>query len=197
MKKIFSFAVIALITFNVAFAQESGNWFVGAGAGVNTIVAPHTEFNIGGLSADLFAGKWITPSSGFRFGYKGIKNSFKVEDGYKTNVGNGTGDFKQQHFIHADFLVNLSNLWGDSDEYRFWNVIPYVGAGMMTFNYTNTAGNGVNDHEWALNAGILNNFRLNRMSIYIDLNASSFRREVLCIQKSNDRFAYSRPSLQV
>ena len=103
MKKIVSIVAIALMTFSAAFAQENNNrdengnivrgpyetnsfgdnWFFGVGAGANAILNANNNFGFGGLAADVFLGKWFTPTVGARVGYKGIKDSFDPKSGYK------------------------------------------------------------------------------------------------------------------
>ena len=133
-----SLAVAGLLGFSLnASAQENGNrdengkivrgayetngfldnWFIGAGAGVNGVYDRNTEITIGGLATDLNLGKWFTPSVGARVGWKGLKNSFELEN------NKGSESFTQ-HYSHSDFLWNLSNALCGYNETRFCDVIP-------------------------------------------------------------------------
>ena len=207
MKKVISIVAIALMALSAAFAQENNNrdengnvvrgpyltndfgdnWFINIGAGANSLYsAGDVKFGFGGPAVEVNVGKWLTPSTGIRFGYKGIDNSFKVRPGYTTMIDNGSGDWDAMHFVHGDFLWNLSNALSGYKETRFWDVIPYATAGWLGFKspYYKVL-NGDNrevEDEWTVGAGILNKFRLSdRVGLYIDLSALSTRHEVLAI----------------
>ena len=181
-------AVAGLLSFSTtAFAQENGNrdengavvrgpyetngfwdnWFIGLGAGANTMFGDKINFNpFGGLALDANIGKWITPAVGVRAGYKGLKNSFELEQGAALNP-NFKNEFNQ-HFAHADFLWNMSNSFGGYKETRFWDIIPYAQFGVAFFK--NVADDKLNQ-EYMAGAGILNDFRLGgRVDLFVDLN---------------------------
>lgn len=180
-------AVAGLLSFSTtAFAQENGNrdengavvrgpyetngfwdnWFIGLGAGANTAFGNHIDFNpFGGLALDANIGKWITPAVGVRAGYKGLKNSFELEQGSTLNAGY-KNEFKQ-HFAHADFLWNMSNSFGGYKETRFWDIIPYAQFGVVFLQ--NLTSDKMNQ-EYMAGAGILNDFRLGKhVDLFIDL----------------------------
>ena len=180
-------AVAGLLSFSTtAFAQENGNrdengavvrgpyetngfwdnWFIGLGAGANTMFGDKINFNpFGGLALDANIGKWITPAVGVRAGYKGLKNSFELEQGAALNP-NFKNEFNQ-HFAHADFLWNMSNSFGGYKETRFWDIIPYAQFGVAFFK--NVADDKLNQ-EYMAGAGILNDFRLgNHVDLFVDL----------------------------
>jgi outer membrane protein OmpA-like peptidoglycan-associated protein len=207
MKKVFSIIAIALMTLTAAFAQENNNrdengnivrgpyltnefgdnWFISLGAGANTLFSsPDVKWGFGGLAIEANLGKWLTPSTGIRFGYRGIDNSFKVKPGYTTQIDKGSGDFKAMHYVHGDFLWNISNALSGYKETRFWDVVPYITAGWLGFRdpyYKELNGDDreVQD-EWTVGAGILNKFRLSdRVGLYIDFSALSTRHQVLSI----------------
>jgi len=205
MKKIVSIVAIALMTFSAAFAQENNNrdengnivrgpyetnsfgdnWFFGVGAGANAILNANNNFGFGGLAADVFLGKWFTPTVGARVGYKGIKDSFDPKSGYTTTVGNGSGNFNQQHYVHGDLMWNILNTISGYKETRVWDIIPYASTGWVRMNYT-SGKNRVHDNEWGLGAGIFNNFRLgDRISLFVDLGVVSIRGAVIPTYKGN------------
>lgn len=217
MKKVFTILAFSLMTISVAFAQENNNrdengnivrgpyltngfgdnWFINLGAGANFTVAKETKNNFGGLAIDANLGKWFTPSVGARFGYRGIKNSFDLKNGYTTSIGNGNGEFKSFHYVHGDFLWNISNALGGYKETRFWDVIPYASAGWVGLKAPGQAqkkGNEGMDDEWGVGAGVLNKFRLGgRVGLYIDLSVLSIRHQCLGISPSkgdNNIFAW-------
>lgn len=138
------------------------NWFIGVGAGVNASIDFNSDFSFGGLALDVNAGKWFTPTVGARVGYKGIKNDLKLQNGVNSAYGNGF----DQHYVHADFLWNLSNSFSGYKETRFWDVIPYVSAGVIDFK-----NDGRRDLEYGLGAGLLNDLRLGKhVDLFIDLS---------------------------
>ena len=193
-------AVAGLLSFSTtAFAQENGNrdengavvrgpyetngfwdnWFIGLGAGANTVFGNHVDFNpFGGLALDANIGKWITPAVGVRAGYKGLKNSFELEQGATLSPG-FQNEFKQ-HFAHADFLWNMSNSFGGYKETRFWDIIPYAQFGIAFFK--NMTDGDKTNQEYMAGAGILNDFRLGKhVDLFVDLALDVARTKALGI----------------
>ena len=192
--KIFGALAIASLLFSAnAFAQENNNrdengkvvrgayetnkafdnTFIGIGAGVNSVVpsirAPKNWGKIG-LAADLNFGKWWTPAVGMRLGYHGLW------DVAKSATFNGTkaGDKFGFHYVHGDFLWNISNSIGGYKETRFWDFVPYATMGVLDVckgvnPFTKGASNNL---EYAAGFGLLNVLRLsNRVNLTIDLMA--------------------------
>ncbi len=128
------------------------NWFINLGGGVNTV---YNDKEIGNFkpAVKVELGKWFTPSVGARVGWQGIKDEIKD---YPNNV-NGF------HFFHGDLLWNLSNALSGYKETRFWDFIPFVGAGALL----TTDKNDNKNWEYATSAGLINNFRLGG---HVDLN---------------------------
>ena len=156
------------------------NWFIGLGAGANTVAGENVNFKpFGGLAVDVNLGKWFTPTVGARIGYKGLKNSFELKDNQKLRTG--YQDEFNQHLFHADFLWNLSNSFSGYKETRFWDIIPYAQFVGLA-NFKNLADDKKNNFEYAAGAGILNDFRLgNHVDLYLDIAADLARREALGI----------------
>ncbi len=121
------------------------NWFVSLNAGAQfTYLYPESsqEFkdriSFSGLA---YVGKWFDPNMGLRLAYNGY--DFKAQNG-KLNYMN----------LHADALMNVTNMIMGYDSERFYNLIPYVGMGAVrVFDH--------NSYAFGFNAGILNTFRLN------------------------------------
>ena len=177
-------AVAGLLGFSLnASAQENGNrdengkivrgpyetnkfwdnWFIGVGAGANGAVGSNVDFGFGGLAVELNAGKWFTPTVGARIGYKGIKNALNLQDGVNSVYGDSFG----QHFVHADFLWNLSNSFSGYKETRFWDVIPYAQVGVLDYYNDENA----NNLAYGAGAGLINDFRLGKhIDLYVDLS---------------------------
>jgi len=141
------------------------NWFLGAnvtwsafyGEGERSLVAPFHKFPGGSyytsLGASLLLGKWLTPVFGLRTKVNawqmGVKDQDCCADKYWT--------------ANEQLLVNVSSLFRGYDEHRFWNLIPYVGAGIhrnMSQRHYSTA----------YSLGLLNTLRLSpRFSANIEL----------------------------
>ena len=133
------------------------NWFIGAGAGVNSWLGNGASPKAG-VAVDAFVGKWITPTVGVRMGWKGLKDGVSAKDGY--TIADEKFNYNS---AHVDLLWNLSNLFSGYKETRTWNISVYP-----TFAYMNAAKNS----EFGVGIGMLNNFRLgNRVGLYLDLSA--------------------------
>lgn len=217
MKKILSIVAIALVAITSAYAQEDNNrdengavvrgpyltngfwdnWFVSAAGGANFTVSKETKFSFGGPAIDLNIGKWFTPAVGFRFGLHGLNNSFDLKPGHTTLIDNGNGNFEFFQYIHTDLLWNITNTLCGYKETRFWNVVPYVGAGWVGLKdptYKDREGYDEVNDEWGVAAGVLNNFRIsNRLCFCLDFSVLSIRNEVLEVSPwigENDIFAF-------
>lgn len=178
MKKFLMFIATALISISV-FAQENNNrdvngkvargpyltnnglfdnTFIGVGGGINTFYYNTMSFENfkPGYAVDGFIGKWFTPTVAGRIGYKGI-----------TNVVDDNNFW--QHYVHADFMWNISNVIGGYKETRFWDFVPYATVGIIMVKPQN--GKGLNN-EYGAGIGLYNDLRLsNRVSLYLDVNA--------------------------
>ena len=146
------------------------NWFVGVGGGFNTAVGkeikPFAEFTPkNNWAAEAFIGKWFTPTIGARVGYKGVMNNFAYDADTYTSAAYGNGEQVRFGYAHADLMWNLSNALSGYKETRFWDIIPYAGAGYLGIN------NGSTDNKVGVSAGIYNEFRLGKVvNLYLDVN---------------------------
>ena len=163
------------------------NWFLGAnvtwsafyGEGERSLVAPFRKFPSGtyynGLGASLSLGKWLTPV----FGLRTKINAWQMG---KKDEGLG-GD--KYWTANEQLLINATSLFRGYDEQRFWNLIPYVGAGIhrnMTHSHYSTA----------LSLGLLNTLRLSpRFSANIELawNSAESSNSGLALKNRNQHFA--------
>ncbi len=163
------------------------NWFVGAnvtwsafyGEGQRSLVAPFRKFPSGtyynGLGVSLSLGKWLTPV----FGLRTKINTWQIG---KKDQGLG-GD--KYWTANEQLLINVTTLFRGYDEHRFWNFIPYVGAGIHR-NMTHA------HYSTALSLGLHNTFRLSsRFSANIDLawNSIEAGNTGLGLKKRNQHFA--------
>ena len=221
MKKIkFILAAFAAAMISLgAFAQEDGNrdangyvvrgpyltngggsnWFVGVGGGFDTSfgvdVKPFAQFNPANQwQAEAFIGKWFTPTIGVRAGYKGGMNQFV----YDANLYNGnyaSGEQVRTGYAHADVMWNISNALSGYKQTRFWDFVPYVGAGYLGIN------NGVTDNKFAVSAGLYNKVRLGEVvSLYLDVNLIGTENPLGLVNLengtpviTNDTKVYARP----
>lgn len=145
------------------------NWFVGVGGGFNTSVSvgikPFAEFTPkNNWAVEGFIGKWFSPTIGVRVGYKGVMNNFAYDTDIYTSAKYASGEQVRFGYIHGDLMWNLSDAISGYKETRFWDIIPYAGAGYLGIN------NGSTDNKLGVNVGIYNEFRLGKVvNLYLDL----------------------------
>ena len=154
---------------NVSEAANWGNnWFIevkgGASAFLGSPIGCGDVFDRLSPALQVGLGKWFTPAVGGRVAYQGM--SFK------------NGEFKSMnyHFVHADFLYNLTSGISCNDlGLSRWDVIPYVGVGMI-YNpdwYSTCAhpGGASGSHPFAFSYGLECRYRLtNRMQVVGELS---------------------------
>ena len=145
------------------------NLFVGVGGGFNTSFAkgitPLSTFKpADNWAAEAFVGKWFTPTVGARIGYKGVMNNFGYDTDKFVSLVYGSGEQVRFGYAHADLMWNLSDALSGYKETRFWDIVPYVGAGYLGIN------NGKTDNKFAVSGGIYNELRLGSVvNLFIDL----------------------------
>ena len=154
---------------NVSEAANWGkNWFIevkgGASAFLGSPVGCGDVFDRLSPALQVGLGKWFTPAVGGRVAYQGM--SFK------------NGEFKSMnyHFIHADFLYNLTSGINCNDlGLSRWNIIPYLGVGMI-YNpdwYSSCAypRGASGSHPFAFSYGLECRYRVtNRMHLVAELS---------------------------
>jgi len=141
------------------------NWFIQAGGGVNTVF--NNGFGPVSPAAELYVGKWFTPSVGLRLGALGGANK---PNGTETGWFSGRDGFL---FGHADLDVmwNMFNTFR-YNEHRFWDVTPYV---RMSAIYTKQEG-APGHVEPGVGVGIHNGLRLGkRVDLYVEATAVGAR----------------------
>lgn len=186
---------VAMTAAPAAFAQEDGNrdeygkvvrgpyetnrfgdnWFIGIGGGANVFWNDGYKIAFS-PSIDANVGKWFTPAIGMRIGYQGIQSKVwapeanvlgNVRDKDKGMIGQKFGYM----YVHGDFLWNMSDALSGYRQTRFWNLVPYLHAGM----YRSYGIDGVDfhDNELAVGGGVLHNLRLaERLDLFIDMRAT-------------------------
>lgn len=154
---------------NVSEAANWGkNWFIEikgeASAFLGTPIGCGDVFDRLSPALQVGLGKWFTPAVGGRVAYQGL--SFK------------NGEFKSMdyHFIHADFLYNLTSGINCNDiGLSRWDVIPYLGVGMIYNPDWSSAcmcpGHASGSHPFAFSYGLECRYRLNdRMHLVAELS---------------------------
>ena len=154
---------------NVSEAANWGkNWFIeikgGASAFLGTPIGCGDVFDRLSPAFQVGVGKWFTPAVGGRVAYQGL--SFK------------NGEFKTMdyHFIHADFLYNLTSGINCNDiGLSRWDVIPFLGVGMIYNQDWSSAcmcpGHASGSHPFAFSYGLECRYRLNdRMHLVAELS---------------------------
>ena len=154
---------------NVSEAANWGkNWFIeikgGASAFLGTPIGCGDVFDRLSPALQVGLGKWFTPAVGGRVAYQGL--SFK----------NGEFNSTDYHFIHADFLYNLTSGINCNDiGLSRWDVIPYLGVGMIYNPDWSSAcmcpGHASGSHPFAFSYGLECRYRLNdRMHLVAELS---------------------------
>ena len=154
---------------NVSEAAKWGNnWFIevkgGASAFLGSPIGCGDVFDRLSPALQVGIGKWFTPAVGGRVDYQGL--SFK------------NGEFKSMdyHFVHADFLYNLTSGINRNDlGLSRWDVIPFIGVGMIYNTDWHSActcpGYTSGSHPFAFSYGLECRYRLaNRMQLVAELS---------------------------
>lgn len=176
MKKLFAMLAVAAFVvsanaqdYEVPFKKTVvtnsfwSNWYVSAGGDFNAAYTSQQNlgnknpFSVdrGTFGFDFSLGKWVTPGVGFR-------TNLEIGWAKRVNTAHDHHAYAQWN-LHEDVTFNVSNLIWGYNEKRVWNFIPYVGIGLVR-NMSD------NNYDISLNAGLLNNFRINRhFSVFADL----------------------------
>lgn len=163
--------------YQVATNRFCSNWFISAGAGLQTYFGDHNrQMDLGDtftLAYSAQLGKWFSPGIGVRAGATGFDIKGLTQNGshstgevYDASQGLSVQKFKYHH-IHGDVLFNLSNIFGGYRENRFYTFTPFVGLGWMVTE------DGPKQEEVSANIGFLNAFRLsNALDLTLDIRGA-------------------------
>lgn len=122
------------------------NWFISAKGGLSAFVGKpvgHGDlFDRKKTLLNVSFGKWFTPHIGSRISYQGLKF-------VDSNI------MSQKYMnIHADFLYNIAaHFRKDYNVLPKWDVVPYVGFGVIHNSYTKKK-------PFALSYGLMARYRL-------------------------------------
>ncbi|UKK47790.1 OmpA family protein [Prevotella sp. E9-3] len=179
MKKLFMVLALASVSvagmaqnetpemkYSVATNSFWSNWFISAdvmyGAfysneekGNDFKKSPFTDYRRN-LGASVAVGKWFTPGLGLRTKFQGIWGRHVLTD----NADDNAIKFWN---LQEQVLFNLSNLFCGYNENRVWNLIPYVGVGVLR---------NCSDNEYAHGGsiGLLNTWKLSKhVALNLDL----------------------------
>ena len=161
------------------FLAGNVTWSAFYGVGERSLVAPFHKFPGGsyytGLGASLSLGKWLTPVFGLRTKVNAWQMGKKEE---------GCGGDKYWT-ANEHLLVNVSSLFRGYDEQRFWNIIPYAGAGIQR---------NISQHHYCtvISLGLLNSLRLSpRFSANVELawNSAEAGNSGIGLKSRNQHFA--------
>ena len=142
------------------------NWFISlAGAGTILYGDQNTKADMMDritINPQIALGKWFSPYFAVRLQGTGF-----ALHGYEDR---GTPGLYQQHNYwgagHMDFMLDLTNLWGNYNEKKVFRFIPWVGLGYAQ-RWSKEEQNISRTESPTLNAGILTAFRLGKR---VDLN---------------------------
>ena len=142
------------------------NWEISAGIGAGTAMT--NGGNQGsyskriGFEGNVSLTKWMHPVVGLRG---------QLQGGKFANFDRHLGKISWPYiFIHGDLMINFSNWVGGYREDRAYYAVPFVGAGFMSGNFTNSSqasSHRGTSNQFAFSIGLLNKFRL---SDAIDFN---------------------------
>ena len=189
MKKLFLMLAVASLSMT-AMAQEDptekysvstnsfwSNWFIQGNVAWNSFYyggvnkfgsTPFNKFPLGtdatkneghptALGFSVAVGKWFTPGLGLRTKVNGAWLNKAFNKNSQTYVG-----------INEQALFNLHNLLGGYDADRFWNFIPYAGAGVAR-NFDAKA------NSFVFSVGLLNTFKVaEKLFLNLDLGYYSY-----------------------
>ena len=140
-------------------------WFAGAGIGANIggdgFRGDNPEFSIGLPALQLYAGKWITPAFGVRFGLNGLHGAgFDDKYGYEFLA------------LPFDVMVDLPNLFFGWSKDNFWGMSVYASA-MPAWNIPSGYS------AFGAGVGMINTFKIKGpWSAYLDLRGSIIGQDI-------------------
>lgn len=162
-----------------------GDFFVGIGGGANVYFGEQDremKFHHRLAPAmDIYVGKWITPWFGVRFVYSGgrgfgITNAdsgfiFSTGTIYEKPHGERWRYWQAFDFfnVRADFMFNMMSLIGGENPDRFYEISPYVGAGVSKMYGTPLEATRV-----GITIGAYNTFRISdSFDIVLDVHGTA------------------------
>lgn len=153
-----SISTVAANRFHISGIGD--NWFISGKAGTSIFIG--TPIGCGDLfdrmkpSFTFSLGKWHSRYFGTRAVFQGFQfvNSDALSTGYQN--------------IHGDLMLNVSSFYRSTyDPLPLWNVIPYVGAGIIR-------NNDLKKNPFAFSYGLICSYRISeRLNISAELGGTS------------------------
>lgn len=190
MKKCIVAMMMALCCVPAMAQNENGEfeskWFVNAGVGVLSYLGDHNKQLKHGEritpALDIAVGRWFTPVLGARLMYSGLSAKGATMNGahatgdkanIKDNASSGAQFLQNQKFnfanLHADLMLNVTNLFLGYNENRVLDLTPYVGVGYA-------CAKAPSENSMTFNAGLLTSFKVTpAVDINIDVRAASVK----------------------
>ena len=159
------------------------NWFISGGIGFQTYLSEY--YTAGSLlghfspAVDLSVGKWLTPVFGVRAQLSGLnQRGYNLLSTPYIDANEMVDNVYKMNFyyfnLHADLLFNIHSQFYRYNPERKYELIPFVGMGWFA-----TIKDGLANNEFAANAGIINQFRVNdRLDLDLELKAMILRSDV-------------------
>ncbi|MCC8089061.1 MAG: OmpA family protein [Rikenellaceae bacterium] len=116
------------------------NWFISAGVGAQVYSGNSDQYGDFGdritLAYELSFGKWFTPAIGMRVQGGGltVRGFGYGNSPYQYGDADSKGLYQERFNVvnvHGDFLLNLSAAIGGYKEKRVYELIPYMGLGIV------------------------------------------------------------------
>lgn len=176
-------------------SKLSQNWFVSVDGSINwwqgsdrNPAGNYTKLNGPTFGGGVAVGKWITHKTAFRLAYDVNRSHSYIDGLHSSSVGdkfrflydnNPTPDANgycattfMYHNLHADFMLSLIDIIQNYyNAERVYSPIPFVGMGFAFVSghpsMIKTVLDGKYNFEFSADAGLINQFRLNK---YLDVN---------------------------
>lgn len=198
MKKALTIFVLAILVFS-ASAQDTvskkkyenrfvsnrffDNWFIQAGVGGSAYLGWQNNSHFAKRISpvyDIALGKWFTPYVGLRFQFNYSSDMRQYSNDFTSPFNQWPGGNMQKfnfQNLHSDLMFNLSSLIGGYKETRTYEAIPYYGIGWTRIFYkdhgTPNTPVELSNHEWTMNVGLINKFRVsNSVDINLELRST-------------------------
>ncbi len=163
------------------FGKFKENWFIDLGFGGEMYVtgsAPRiptiTEFNLNAAPMiRLSAGKYFNHYLALRMKFDQAFVKGESDFGRNAFVALGSNDFSMSTTsVHGDLMLNLSSILGGYKGDRFYEIIPFIGAGViMAYNSEKSV-----IFENYTGLGLYNDFRINNsLSAFLEIQAVATR----------------------
>jgi outer membrane protein OmpA-like peptidoglycan-associated protein len=159
------------------------NWFISGGIGFQTYLSEYyTAGSILGHfspAVDLSVGKWLTPVFGVRAQLSGLnQRGYNLLSTPYIDANEMVDNVYKMNFyyfdLHADLLFNIHSQFYRYNPERKYELIPFVGMGWFA-----TIKDGLANNEFAANAGIINQFRVNdRLDLDLELKAILIKSDI-------------------